>query len=66
VPASDETHTWSDGDGVVHLGERAIRRDGTSDWMWADCGKRTINMHYINKSPNCLACLTGQDYGPYD
>lgn len=59
-------YSWSNGDGLVHAGERCIRKDFTSDWPWADCGKRLVNMHWIDKPVNCLLCITGHDAGPYD
>jgi hypothetical protein len=57
--------SWSNGDGVVHSGERALRKDGACDYPWADCGKRTNDLHWTDRSVNCIACLVGGDYGPY-
>lgn len=59
-------HSFATPDGVVHEGERAIRRDGASDWPWANCGKRLYNAVWIDKPVNCILCLTGQVEGPYD
>jgi len=58
--------SWSKGDGLVHSGERCIRKDRTSDWPWADCGARVFDMHWIAAPVNCLWCMTGNDLGPHD
>lgn len=58
--------SWSKGDGMVHSGEKCIRKDFTSDWPWADCGARLVDMHWIAAPVNCLWCTTGQDLGPHD
>ena len=65
---SDVTYpnSWDSREGIVHAGERCIRQDLTSDWPWADCGKRLDFSHWVNAPVNCLWCIAGHDLGPYD
>ncbi len=57
--------SWRSPEGtIVHIGEKHLRKDGTSDWPWTDCGERTAFMVATTQAPNCFWCIVGVDIWP--
>ena len=54
-------HSFEDTNGLVHLGETALRLDGASDWPWMDCYANSAFMYWVDKPPSCMWCITRQE-----